>query len=67
MRNATLDTLNRKTDQLAALVSMLGSMAGCAFEELTEAERGNYTWVMADLVRDISAALATEAEAHRHD
>ncbi|MCA7956400.1 hypothetical protein LGM14_02650 [Burkholderia multivorans] len=57
MRNATLDILHRKTTQLEAMVAMLSGVAGAAYAELTDAERGNYAWVMADLVADIKSAL----------
>ncbi|MFP3706195.1 hypothetical protein SB783_19460 [Paraburkholderia sp. SIMBA_009] len=61
--NATLDTLNKKALQLEAMVAMLSSMAGSAFEDLTAAERGNFAWLMADLVADIRAGIDTVTEA----
>lgn len=61
--NPTLDVLNRKTLQLESMVAMLSSMAGSAYEDLTTAERGNFAWLMADLVSDIRTAIDTIAEA----
>ncbi|MFP3709109.1 hypothetical protein SB783_34385 [Paraburkholderia sp. SIMBA_009] len=63
--NATLDVLNRKALQLESMVAMFSSMAGSAFEELSTAERGNFAWLMADLIADIRAAIDTITES-RH-
>jgi hypothetical protein len=63
MHNATLDILNRKTLQLESMVAMLSSVAGSAFGDLTTADRGNFTWLMADLVSDIRTAVDTLSEA----
>lgn len=62
MRNATLDILHRKVSQLEAMVAMLSGVAGAAYAELTDTERGNYAWVMADLLADLKAALDSETE-----
>jgi hypothetical protein len=67
MRNAaTLDTLNRKTLQLNALVSVLTNLMPGNADALTSEEFGDFAWLMADLMSDIRAVLNSETEGVRH-
>lgn len=62
MRNETIDTINRKTLQLEALLAVLGVADEYACDEVGFNTRGNFSWVMAGLVSDIRAALSSEIE-----
>jgi hypothetical protein len=66
MRNATLDTINRKALQLEAMLAVLGVADENAPDDLGEATRGNFLWVMTELVSDIRAVLTNETEANSH-
>lgn len=61
LSNKALDVLNCKSLQLEAMVSMLSNIPGHA-DKLSEAELGNYVWVMSDLVSDMRRALSNGSE-----
>lgn len=59
MCNATIDIISGKVAQLDALIS---AMSAGAFDDLCDTDRGNYVWVMSDIVADIKSALDASAE-----
>ncbi|HDR9101149.1 TPA: hypothetical protein QDB15_006006 [Burkholderia vietnamiensis] len=59
MRNATIGIISGKVAQLDALIS---AMSAGVFEDLCETDRGNYVWVMADIVADIKSEINAAAE-----